>query len=179
MKMTELNDVEVAAFRDLLDRQAINDNMLRYCRAVDRFDLELLKSTYWEDGTDDHGQYIGPPHPFAESVVASKGMYESLYHLTGPMLIEMKGHQARAETWFFCVMIFNNTTDNAGRDFLLGGRYKDLYEKRNGQWKVLRRTCIWDWNQDHPHLSNWARSNIPATSNYGAPKPHDPIYEEW
>ena len=177
--MATLSDDQVAAFQAFLDKQAIGENMLQYCRAVDRFDLELLKSTYWEDGWDDHGQYRGPPHPFAEGVVASQGMYETLYHLTSPMLIELDGHQARAETWFFCVMIFNGSTDKGPADFLLGGRYKDLYEKRDGKWKVLRRTCIWDWNQDHPHLSNWGRSNIPAESNFGAPKPKDPIYAPW
>jgi hypothetical protein len=177
--MTPLSDAEIAAVRDLLDRQAINENMLRYCRGVDRFDLELLKSTYWEDGRDDHGEFVGPPHLFAEGVVASRAKYKALYHLTGPMLIELDGDQARAETGYFCAMIFNGTTAQGPADFLVGGRYKDLYEKRGGQWKVLRRTCIWDWNQDHPPLSNWSRINVPVVSNYGAPKPLDPIYGAW
>ncbi len=177
--MPELSETEIAAYRDLLDKQAIAENMLRYCRGVDRFDLELLKSTYWADGTDDHGQYVGPPHPFAEGVVASRPMYKALYHLTAPMLIELDGERARAETYFLCVMIFQDDSANGTHDFLLGGRYKDLYEKRGGIWKVLRRTCLWDWNQDHPHLSNWARSNIPLDSNFGAPAPLDAIYQDW
>jgi hypothetical protein len=177
--MAEIGDEELAAFRALLDKQAINETMLNYCRGVDRFDLPLLKSTYWEDAVDDHGQYVGPAHPFTEMVVGSKDMYKALYHLTSPMLIELMGNQAKAETWFFCVMIFHDTPDKGPADFFLGGRYKDVFEKRNGEWKILRRTCIWDWNQDHPHLSNWARSNIPEKSNYGAPHPFDATYGAW
>lgn len=35
--------------------QCIRDAALRYCRGLDRLDVELMKSAYWEGATDDHG----------------------------------------------------------------------------------------------------------------------------
>ena len=49
-------DNELQAF---IDKQAIQDVLVRYCRGVDRCDLEMLRSAYWEDATDDHGSLSG------------------------------------------------------------------------------------------------------------------------
>ena len=43
-----------AALQSLLDREAIRDCLLRYCRGIDRCDEEALRSAYWEDATDCH-----------------------------------------------------------------------------------------------------------------------------
>ena len=43
----------------LSDMQCIRDAALRYCRGVDRLDVELMKSAYWEGATDDHGVFVG------------------------------------------------------------------------------------------------------------------------
>lgn len=40
--------------QELLDRQAIYDVMMRYCRGVDRFDADLITSAYHPDARDDH-----------------------------------------------------------------------------------------------------------------------------
>ncbi len=43
----------------LLAERAIARVLYTYSRAADRFDLELMRSCYWPDGTDDHGSYNG------------------------------------------------------------------------------------------------------------------------
>ena len=43
----------------LSDMQCIRDAALRYCRGVDRLNVELMKSAYWEGATDDHGVFVG------------------------------------------------------------------------------------------------------------------------
>ena len=40
---------------DYQAREAIRDLVLRYCRAIDRRDFELLAQLYAEDSVDDHG----------------------------------------------------------------------------------------------------------------------------
>lgn len=179
--MSDLSPQEIQSLRIMLDKQAIYDNVVKYCRGLDRFDIDLLKDSYWEDGTDDHGGYIGPAHGFCETAVASKHFYRSVNHHVGNTQIEFVGdNQAKVETYFICVHVFADP-DKTGKDvdWFLGGRYRDLYEKREGQWKILRRVCVWDWNQEHPHLSNWSRGPVPAISNYGKFAPEDPIYQEW
>ena len=36
------------------------------CRGVDRLDVELMKSAYWEGATDDHGVFVGDAWEFCE-----------------------------------------------------------------------------------------------------------------
>ena len=46
---------------ELLDKQALQEVVRRYCRAVDRSDGELFLSCYHPDAFDDNGPYSGSP----------------------------------------------------------------------------------------------------------------------
>lgn len=59
------------------------------------------------------------------------------------------------------------------------GRYRDLCEKRDGVWKILRRTCVWDWIDVREINSDWDIVNVPRVSHWGAFAPDDPIYRDW
>jgi len=49
-------DEELLAFvREMKDRQEIMDCLHRYTRGVDRFDRELMLSSYPPDARDEHG----------------------------------------------------------------------------------------------------------------------------
>ena len=60
--------------QEVVDRQKIYDVLTRYCRALDRCDVELMKSVYWEDAVDAHGIFHGNAHEFCEFIV--KGVQE-------------------------------------------------------------------------------------------------------
>jgi len=47
----------------LLDRFAIENILTSYARAIDRLDIELLKSLYHEDARDDHAWFEGTDLP--------------------------------------------------------------------------------------------------------------------
>src|SRR5579862_3908887 len=50
----------VAQIKDeLADREAIRDCLYRYCRGVDRCDMELLRSAYWPGAMDTHTGFKG------------------------------------------------------------------------------------------------------------------------
>lgn len=44
------------ALAQMLDRQQIEDVLVRYSRAVDRADIELLRSRYHGEAVEDHGE---------------------------------------------------------------------------------------------------------------------------
>ena len=44
--MDQLSDDELIAVRESLDKQAIYDNVVKYCRGADRLELDLLKDSY-------------------------------------------------------------------------------------------------------------------------------------
>lgn len=162
---------------ELLDKQKLHENMMLYCRGQDRKDIDLMKSTYWPDSTDDHGSFVGNGHDFCEWAYNNQRISgHSALHHCGNTLIELNGYHAKRETVFMYVMVQPNTKQT----FVIGGRYRDLCEKRAGQWKVLRRVCIWDWSQtfaDNPNFTE--HFGFPPTASYGCLYPDDAIYGEW
>ena len=56
--MDQLSDDELDAVRESLDKQAIYENAVKYCRGADRLDIDLLKDAYWEDGSDDQSRHV-------------------------------------------------------------------------------------------------------------------------
>jgi hypothetical protein len=166
------SDAQVA---ELLDKQALYDNLMRYCRGVDRMDLDLMKSTYWPDATDSHGRYEGSGHGWCEEAMRSREVLVSNNHHIGNVYSEIDGNRARRESMFMVV-----TTYLAGTPTMrLGGRYRDLCEKREGEWRILRRVCVWDWNQQVEVNPGWKIMRAPELNYWGRFHPDDPIYEDW
>ena len=48
-------DIDQAALRALLDKQAITEQLANYCRACDRLDKPLGYGVFHEDSTADYG----------------------------------------------------------------------------------------------------------------------------
>jgi hypothetical protein len=43
------------------------------------------------------------------------------------------------------------------RDIVIGGRYLDQMEKRGGEWRIAKRTMLYDWFQDYGASIDWAK----------------------
>lgn len=50
----QLNEQTLETLMACADRAAIENVLGTYCRAIDRLDLELLRSVYHPDAVDDH-----------------------------------------------------------------------------------------------------------------------------
>lgn len=158
---------------ELWDKQKLHENLMVYARGIDRMDEELMKSTYWPDSWDDHGSFVGPgPEWPAAGAVWREKLYNVNHHVSN-VLIELNGNQAKRESSF---MVVTNMKDPQLSCFL-GGRYLDLCEKREGEWRILCRTCVWDWHESSPTRGGW-EITIPFNTNWGAFYPHDPVYSQ-
>ena len=179
--MDQLTNDELRAVRESLDKQAIYENAVKYCRGSDRLDLDLLKDAYWEDGTDDHGAFVGNSHDFCDFALENKGIFKSVSHHMSNIQIELLGDQAKVESYFIAAQVIPGEDPDSDNDqfWLLGGRYKDLYEKRGGIWKILHRACLWDWNQHQENQSAWDMFGLADHPNHGGFAPDDPIYGNW
>ena len=118
-----------------------------YVRGADRHDRELILSTYWPDSTDDHGGYIGDGPGWADAALSWHDKIYSCNHHVTNVLSEVEGNRAKRESMFICVVPFKEPDVTAFQ----AGRYRDLCEKRDGVWKILRRTCVWDWMDVRPN----------------------------
>lgn len=137
-------ELDVAALNRLLDKEAIREAALRYTRGIDRHDDELMASAYHADATDDHGDYIGDPAGFvtyANSVHSQNWVHHQ--HYVSNQVIDLDGDSAHSEMYFFAVLKRPDGTCD-----LVGGRYVDRFERRDGVWAVADRACLVEWNAE-------------------------------
>ncbi|MBN9098639.1 MAG: nuclear transport factor 2 family protein [Pseudonocardia sp.] len=160
---------------ELIARQEIGDVLVRYCRAVDRGDLELLLSVYHPDATDDHGMYSGNGHEFARWLLAQPGRdaLVTQHHLTNTTL-DLDGDPeidtARAETYFVAVHRRPGPPVTVGQ---FGGRYLDRLERRAGVWRISARVVVHDWSLREIEGPEWGGLDAFAR---GAQAPDDPSH---
>jgi len=135
----------------LLAERAISRVLLSYSRAADRCDLELMRSCYWPDGTDDHGSYNGGVDGFIEFVGPALQRFERTNHFLGNMLIDVDlAHDvARAETYAVAYHRFDDA-DGVPCDMVAGLRYVDRFERRGVEWRIAARVCAFEWRRTDP-----------------------------
>lgn len=145
---------------EVIDKQDITEVIYKYARALDRMDAELMKSTYWPEGTEEHQDPIFPVFRYDDNghkfvPIAMKG-FESLeytQHRISNPLIEIEGNQATAEAYVWAYHVHKeNGVDKEG---ILGGRHLFRFEKRDGEWKIMHRSTIFDWNQNQDATAIW------------------------
>lgn len=139
----------------LADTQEIRDLVLRYCRAIDRRDLAQLPALYHDDAIDDHGAFsAGPVQKFLEILPNVLDSMIAVSHQVLNHSIAIDGDYAEGEVY---TIAYHLTRDENGKEIevIVGGRYLDQYEKRNGSWRFSYRKIVSDWNQIQPSLSDW------------------------
>lgn len=141
-----------ARIRALADKQAIHEQMCRYIQAVDRCDLELLKSTFHHDGTVIFGIFDGNAHAFCDyDIPFIKDNLIWAYHRIANVLIEFDSDTlARAESYMLgnaAAALPDGTKINCPDNM----RYRDVWEKRDGVWKMRQRDLVMDWNGCWPY----------------------------
>jgi len=193
-----MSKVSESEIQELLDRQKCYDVLTRYCRALDRADVELMRTVYWEDGIDDHGVFKGNAQEFAEFIIAEiQNWFEVTMHAICNVHMEYYGDTMCTEAYLIAynkvkaekekVLAVQGPTYLAGlagadaqakhHAFLFGGRYIDRLEKRDGEWRIaLRRVCM-DWNENWPGNTILDEGMFATLNLRGCRGPEDPVYQ--
>jgi hypothetical protein len=145
------HDPEVQA---LLDQQAIREVVLRYCRGIDRLDLELVRSCYHPDATDEHGTFTGTPDEFVAWVGDVIARFTGTMHVVANQLVEVDGAAARSETYGIAYH-WGDPRDDHRRNFTTGFRYVDRFERRDGDWRIASRVAVREWTQKVTPDQQW------------------------
>jgi len=161
---------------ELLDREAIRDCLYRYCRGIDRADVESLRSSYWPDAYDRHGAYVGPAEGFVEIAQKVFKAGPRMVHQVSNILIEFKSPTQAAVESYFHALQRGPTAGGQTEQVLLAGRYCDLFEKRGQEWRVLDRTVVYDWLEPQPVPLMSEAERFGARRPIGAAFPTDPSY---
>lgn len=162
----------------LLDKQAIIELSHQYCRAADRRDYQLLASLYHDDAREDHGDFFkGLAKDFLKQMPAIQKPMKILHHnITSHNIFFDKTRPDYAEGEIYVLAFHQVETAEGDMDLLIGGRYLDHYEKRQGQWKFSFRTIVADWANLHQPSIVDMNNPMVANSYIGKADKQDPSY---
>jgi SnoaL-like protein len=160
--MTASND-ELQA---LLDRDRIRQCIIRLARGEDRRNAAMITASYWPDSITDYGVFAGDFAQYLAWVVPGSPALPVTQHVVGQSYIELKGTTALVET--HCQSYHRVKMENEDRDTVVGGRYLDRFEKRGGDWRIAKRTMLYDWYHDFGVSIDWSKGvmGLPLSAEY-------------
>ena len=131
----------------MTDREAITDQIYRYCRAMDRMDAELGYLIWHEDGTADYGVQVfqGSGRDFIDHVNKQHDHLLHHSHQMSNIVIELDGNRAGSESYVTATLRLNR--GDGLKQMTVWSRYIDTWSKRAGRWALDHRIAIRDFDE--------------------------------
>lgn len=139
--------------RELVDRAEILDCLHRYTRGMDRLDRELARSAYHDDAIDVHRDLVKQADEFVDWAFEYHAGQTRHQHIITNHTVELDGDTAHAETYYVFVGAYPEPDAPLT---VVGGRYVDRLERRDGRWGIVRRVCTVEWITRPPSLQRGA-----------------------
>ncbi|MBJ21310.1 MAG: nuclear transport factor 2 family protein [bacterium] len=170
----------------LLDKEAIEEVVLRYCRGIDRRDFDLVRACYHSDAQDHHGSFSGGVEEYIAWVDKLTARYRWSMHLVANILIDLdfdpnlspeprirggNGDRAACET--YGISLHRSDDTRPYMNLATGFRYLDRFERREGRWKIAERTAVGEWSMKIPEEVWW---EIPQDQLSGKRDASDVLY---
>lgn len=134
------------SLRELRDRAAIRDLLMRYGHAVDRRDFERVAACFTPDAS-----YVGSLGGGDISVALAAlrdrmGRFESTMHFMSTQVIELAGDSARCETY---ALVYHRTgsAEEGEQDLIVGVRYLDELGRHGDTWRIRHRVAKVEWQR--------------------------------
>ena len=129
------------------DRQAITDQIYRYCRAMDRMDHALGYSIWHKDGTADYGADVfqGTGRDFIDHVCSQHSHLLHHSHQMSNIIIELDGDKAGSESYVTATLRMRR--GDALKQMTVWSRYVDTWSKRENVWALDHRIAIRDFDE--------------------------------
>ncbi|MCO6385309.1 nuclear transport factor 2 family protein [Oceanicola sp. 502str15] len=154
----------------IADRLEIQDNLFKWCRAVDRLDSAGMLDVFHDDAIDEHGHFNGPVSGLVEWISERHREIPFSSHQVSNVLIEFVTQDtAFVESYVRTLQRYPAKTvallrqlmpgapdipDGLSADLMTSSRYLDRVEKRQGSWKITHRKLSQDWKQLWPAPAN-------------------------
>ena len=164
-----------AQLQEMFDEFALRKLVHGYCRAVDRGDIAQLRDLYHPDATDDHGATAtGTADELLNAITAARPHIRSMGHNVTTVNFAIDGDFAEGEIYTIATHTFNARDRDV--DVIIGGRYLDKYEKREGTWKFIARMIVTDWAHVNDPSTVDLSHPITRDTPRGAPDENDPSH---
>ena len=155
--MTGPDPADNRCFASVVDeleaRVRIEDALYRHSRGIDRNDPEIRASAYHDDATVDAG---AGPQPIADLLAVRRREHEHTRHTAhcvSNVLIEfISARVAFVESHVLASELEDADYDSswrgvkpgaAGARILSWGRYLDVFERRDGDWRIRQRAVVY------------------------------------
>jgi hypothetical protein len=140
----------------LLDKQAIVEVIYRYGRSMDRLDRELGYSVFWPEATADYHEQMfqGTGHGFVDMCMEAHLQFVSHSHQFSNILVTVDGDTATSET-YGDVTLRRADGDGGFVDLRNLGRYVDRWERRDGEWRIIDRKYLHDFDATYPSVGGF------------------------
>src|ERR1700729_2497880 len=117
-----------ADVQEMLDEYALRKLVHGYCRAVDRGDLDSLRSLYHSDAEDSHGSFSsGAVETFLRTLAETRRYIRSMQHHITTTNFAISGDIAEGEIYSIATHSF--ATNGAETKAAGGGKEKDKNTK--------------------------------------------------
>jgi hypothetical protein len=127
----------------LLDTQAIQAALARYCRGVDRADAELIASAYHPDAIDEHGAHTFQGENIGQGILEMTCAQRITFHsITNTTIQFHSPDEAGCEAYYNAWQTME--LDGRERILVAVGRYLDRFERRGADWRIAHRRVVVD-----------------------------------
>ncbi len=144
-----------AQLAELLAKQEITELVYRYCRGVDRLDLDMVRSCYHPDATDSHGTFQGSVEEYLAWSERLLRRYTGSAHTLANILIELDPAPvspadqgivwwARSEAHG----VARHWTEGGPPELNLSVGFRfidDVCRRDGGPWLIQRRVATTEW----------------------------------
>lgn len=131
----------------LADIQAIYAVIARYCRGVDRFDFELVRSAYHPGGIDHHTGFDGTVDEYLPWLRRNLEYLAGTMHFIGNHQVDFLGEDTAISETYCMATHWGRPDQDARLSFTTGARYIDLMEHRDGSWAITERWAVREWTR--------------------------------
>jgi hypothetical protein len=176
----ERDAAQVASLALLLDEREIANVLHRYCRGIDRCDTKVLRSVYHPGAIDEHGTFNGGADEFILWVVpVLKERYTATTHMLMNISIRVASDRALAESYVLASHVLQPRYGGGLVSF--AGRYIDLFERRDSEWRIAHRKLVRDWDRVEPLNRSVDSFELVPVENYssGQRSEDDLSYFNW
>jgi hypothetical protein len=152
-------------------REQIRQQITRYGRGQEWLDGSLMDEVFYDDAHVDFGFFVGTWKDYKPVLMEIEAAGETTFHLCSAPQIEF----ANDNRAFVEVYGVAGGRSREGHTNVFGGRYFDVWERRDTVWKIARRVYKLDWHIDHRFPAGAAVMH-PELAPASPRSPENPLY---
>lgn len=132
---------------ELLAKQEIHDLLMRCMRAFDSEEWDVVRASFHPGAIHDHGSWRGPIDELIEREIVNYEKFPTNFHFTGNEYVTVDGDVAHSEMYSVCWHRYHPDGEEPVTDLVVGMRYLDRLERRDGEWRIADRVVEQDWHR--------------------------------